>query len=290
MSLKFFIDRIREYYISFKPGIAYFVSLTAFASAYLGSGSFEDDFAKILAISLGVMLSAGGSALINNLLDRDIDKLMKRTRKRPTALGKISSKEGYAVSFVLILLGSSMVFFYGGFVPLILNLLAVISYDIIYTLFLKRRDPFGVILGGIPGALPTFIGYYSTAGRIDAVALILFSFMFMWQPPHFWALAIKYKDDYARGKLPVMPLVYGEFYTKLQSTFYSISLIFVILLPVMLGMVKIWFLAITLPANIMFVYMHIISFKDKLDLRKIFTFSNILLLFFFGGFIVFKNF
>lgn len=281
-------NKLRTYYVSVKPGISYFVGLTAFASAYLGSKSFYEDLIKILMVSLGVIISAGGSALINNLLDRDIDRLMDRTKDRPTAKGDINSKEGYTVATIMVLLGISIVYIFGGVIPALLDALAVLSYDVIYTLFLKRKDPFGVILGGIPGALPTLIGYYSTAGKLDIVALILFAFMFLWQPPHFWALAIKYKQDYIKGKLPVMPVIYGDTYTKLQALLYSFSLIPLILLPPLLGLVKLGFIAITLPPALMFVLLHIRSLKGDVDLKKIFLFSNILLLFFFVGLVIFR--
>ncbi len=282
------IDKLRMYYISMKPGISYFVGLTAFASAYLGSKDFYEDSLKILMVSLGVIVSAGGSALINNLLDRDIDRLMDRTKDRPTAKGEIDPKEGYTVATIMILLGISSVYIFGGVIPALLDALAVLSYDVIYTLFLKRKDPFGVILGGIPGALPTLIGYYSTSGRVDMIALLLFAFMFLWQPPHFWALAIKYKQDYIKGRLPVMPIIYGDTYTKLQALLYSFSLIPLILLPPLLGLVNLGFVTITLPPSLIFVFLHIRSLKGDVDLKKIFLFSNLLLLFFFAGLVIFR--
>ncbi len=283
------MEKIRKFYISSKPGIVYFVGIVACASAYLGSPNPFKDIIKIVPVSLGVMLSAAGSALINNILDREIDKMMSRTSKRPTAKGEIDVVEGMGVAVFMIFLGITSVLIFGGIVPAVLDALAVISYDVLYTLILKRRDPFGVILGGIPGALPTLIGYYSTAGRFDLLSLILFAFMFLWQPPHFWALAIKYKEDYSKGNLPVMPLIYGDRFTKLQSLLYAASILPLVILPVVFGYVKPVFLLITLPASIIFVALHIISLKRDISLGRLFAFSNILLVLFFVGFILSKG-
>lgn len=283
------MGKFKKFYISSKPGIVYFVGIVALSSAYIGSPHPFKDMIKILMVSLGVMLSAAGSALINNILDREIDRLMERTSKRPTAKGEIDVGEGIGVAVFMIFSGIVFVIVFGGIIPAIFDILAVISYDVLYTLILKRKDPFGVVLGGIPGALPTLIGYYSTAGRLDILSLILFAFMFLWQPPHFWALAIKYKGDYARGNLPVMPLIYGDKFTKLQSLLYSASILPLVILPVILGYVKPIFLIFVIPSTLAFVYLHIISLKRDVPLGKIFAFSNLLLVMFFVGFILSKD-
>gem|GEM_PF-6608598 len=157
------MEKFKKFFISSKPGIVLFVGITALASAYLGSSDPKRDILKIIFVGLGAVLSSGGSAIINNVLDRELDKLMTRTSKRPTATGEISPNEGIAVAVFLIILGLTLVFSFGGVVPFLLSFLAVILYDLLYTLILKRKSPFGVILGGLPGSLPTLIGYYSTA-------------------------------------------------------------------------------------------------------------------------------
>jgi len=277
---------IRKFFVSSKPGISLFVGMTALTSAYLGSSDPKRDILKILFVSLGVVLSAGGSAIINNVLDRNIDKLMTRTASRPTATGEISPNEGISIASVLIILGLVLVFSFGGTVPFLLTSLAVISYDFLYTLILKRKSPFGVILGGLPGALPTLIGYHSTAGKFEVLPFILFYFMFFWQPPHFWALAIKYKEDYARAKLPVLPLVYGDKFTKIQSAVHSALLIPAVLAPALLGYVKPIFLLMSLPPLLAFICLNVLSLYREVNLRKLFAFSNLLLILYFLSFVL----
>jgi len=283
------VEKFKKFFISSKPGIAIFVGITALASAYLGSSDPKRDILKIIFVGLGVFLSAGGSAIINNVLDRELDKLMTRTSKRPTATGEISPNEGTAVAVFLIILGLTLVFSFGGVVPFLLNFLAVILYDLLYTLILKRKSPFGVILGGLPGSLPTLIGYYSTAGRLDVLPLILFYFMFFWQPPHFWALAIKYKEDYAKANLPVLPLIYGEKFTKVQSIIHSVLLLPAVLIPVFFGFVKPIFLLLTLPLLLGFIGLNVLSLYIQIDLKKLFTFSNLLLISYFLAFVLSKQ-
>ncbi len=283
------MEKFRKFCASSKPGIAIFVGITSVASAYLGSSDPKGDILKIISVGLGVVLSAGGSAIINNVLDRDIDRLMVRTSRRPTVTGEITPKEGTVVALILILLGLFMVLLFGGVIPFLLNLLAVVSYDFLYTLILKRKNPFGVILGGLPGALPTLIGYYSTSGKFDVLSLTLFYFMFLWQPPHFWALAIKYKDDYAKAKLPVLPLVYGDRFTKLQSLLHSILLVPSVLIPVFGGFVKPTFLFLSLPSLLAFIGLNFVSLYHDVDLRKLFVFSNILLFFYFFSLVLFRQ-
>jgi protoheme IX farnesyltransferase len=283
------VEKFKKFFISSKPGIAIFVGITALASAYLGSSDPKRDILKIIFVGLGVVLSAGGSAIINNVLDRELDKLMTRTSKRPTATGEISPNEGIAVAVFLIILGLILVFSFGGVVPFLLNFLAVILYDLLYTLILKRKSPFGVMLGGLPGSLPILIGYYSTAGRLDVLPLILFYFMFFWQPPHFWALAIKYKEDYAKANLPVLPLVYGEKFTKVQSIIHSVLLLPAVLIPVFFGFVKPIFLLLTLPLLLGFIGLNILSLYFQIDLKRLFAFSNLLLISYFLAFVLSKQ-
>jgi len=283
------VEKFKKFFISSKPGIAIFVGITTLASAYLGSSDPKRDILKIIFVSLGVVLSAGGSAIINNVLDRELDKLMTRTSKRPTATGEISPNEGIAVAVFLIFLGLILVFSFGGFVPFLLNFLAVILYDLLYTLILKRKSPFGVILGGLPGSLPTLIGYYSTAGRLDVLPLILFYFMFFWQPPHFWALAIKYKEDYDKANLPVLPLIYGEKFTKVQSIIHSVLLLPAVLIPVFFGFVKPIFLLLTLPLLLGFIGLNVLSLYIQIDLKKLFAFSNLLLISYFLALVLSKQ-
>ncbi len=217
-----------------KPGIVRLVGFTTFGGAILG---FQEtlDLARAFIVTILVMLSASGSSLINNYLDRHIDSLMERTRYRIHYLQEVDGKLVPAVGLLLILssLVGTLIMF--NMIAFVLNLVAVVSYAGIYTLYLKRRTPFAAIIGGVPGALPPVIGYTAITGKLDPMSIVLFAFMFLWQPAHFLFLAMMLKEDYRKAGIPVMPLVYGQTYTKSVILVYSTSLVPVSLLPYLFG-------------------------------------------------------
>lgn len=207
-----------------KPGIVASVLLAGFAGMVLAARGWPDARTALLTLS-ALFLAAAGSALVNGILDAPLDIRMKRLRNRTAALERAGFRPvlatalaGIAAALVIALQGlNSRVF--------LLVLAAVVSYTLVYTLFLKRRSPWGALPGGIPGALPVLIGYAAVNPVIGADAVILFSVMLLWQPPHFWALALACRSDYAAAGIPVLPELRGTHYTVLLYFVYTASLL-----------------------------------------------------------------
>lgn len=207
-----------------KPRIILSVAFTGFAAmvlAFQGTPPINKTFYCISSL----LLSAGGAAILNNILDKEVDILMSRLNKRVEAMQIVGERFAIfiAVSFILISLFIS--FYLINIVNGILIVAAILSYTLLYTLYLKRSSPYGTILGGIPGALPVLIGFSAIRPELGLGGLILFLFMILWQPPHFWALAQKYKEDYRNAGVPVMPVVLGRKYTNILMLIYSLSLL-----------------------------------------------------------------
>jgi heme o synthase len=207
-----------------KPRIILSVAFTGYAAmvlAFQGTPPIDKTFYCISSL----LLSAGGAAILNNILDKEVDILMSRLNKRVEAMQIVGEKFAIfiAVSFILISLFIS--FYLINIVNGILIIAAILSYTLLYTLYLKRSSPYGTILGGIPGALPVLIGFSAINPGLGLSGLILFLFMILWQPPHFWALAQKYKEDYRSAGVPVMPVVLGTKYTNILMLIYAVSLL-----------------------------------------------------------------
>lgn len=245
-----------------KPGIITSVAFTGYAGMVLGAGELPGFSVTFFGI-ITLLLSAAGSAILNNVLDKNIDRQMKRLTKRVEALETIGDRNAavLSISMLVIALVLSLVFL--NYINTLLILAAFLSYTILYTLFLKRNSPFGTILGGIPGALPVLIGYSAVQPHIGLDGLILFTFMMLWQPPHFWALAQKYKDQYKEAGIPVMPVAFGTKYTNILILLYSISLIPLMLLLWMIGITSAYFAIFSLIIGLYFEYTIVKSVYDN---------------------------
>src|SRR2546426_10847526 len=175
-------------------------------------------------------MSAGSANAINQLLERDIDALMSRTRRRPIPSGRVSPP--YALAFA-VLLGTVAFVEMAVLVNLLaalLSLAALLFYVFVYTVWLKRSTPQNIVVGGAAGAVPPLVGWAAATGHVNLTAILLFIIVFLWTPPHFWALALFRRDDYARAHVPMLPVVAGEKETRRQIVIYSVALVFVTLL------------------------------------------------------------
>ena len=260
-----------------KPGIILSVAFTGYAGMVLGAGSlpvFSVTFFGIITL----LLSAAGSAILNNVLDKKIDKQMKRLTKRVEALETLGDKNAAALSIVMIVVALILSAIFLNLINTLLIIAAFLSYTILYTLFLKRNSPFGTILGGIPGALPVLIGYSAVNPYIGLDGLILFTFMMLWQPPHFWALAQKYKDQYKEAGIPVMPVAFGTKYTNILILLYSISLIPLTLSLWLIGITSAYFAIFALIAGLYFEYTIVRSVYDNKSYGMAFATSIIYML------------
>lgn len=202
--------------------------------------------------TLGIGMAASGAAAINHLLDARTDGIMLRTRNRPLPQGQLSERQ--VLAFAMLLAATSMLILTVFVNPLtaVLTFFSLIGYAVIYTVFLKRATPQNIVIGGAAGAAPPLLGWVAVTGEIHAYALILFLIIFVWTPPHFWALAIYRRHDYAAANVPMLPVTHGQRYTRWQILFYSIILGLVCLLPWLMGMSGIVYLVGSLILNIGF--------------------------------------
>lgn len=260
-----------------KPGIIVSVAFTGFAGMVAAERGIPSLFNIFLGIS-ALLLSAGGSAIINNVLDKSIDKDMERLNKRVEALETLGNRNAVILSSAMIVISLviSAVFF--NFLNMALIVTAILSYTLLYTLFLKRSSPFGTILGGIPGALPVLIGYTVITNGIGLDAVVLFVFMMLWQPPHFWALAQKYKKDYEQAKIPVLPVVFGTEYTNILILIYTFSLLPLTLILWLIGLNTVYFAMFAILSGLYFDYVVVKSVYRNQGYGKAFAVSILYML------------
>ncbi|MEC9382205.1 MAG: heme o synthase [Thermodesulfobacteriota bacterium] len=258
-----------------KPNIILSVGLTGFTGMILASKSLPDS-ELITFTLLSLIFSAAGSAIINNIIERKKDELMERLAKRVEALKMVGIKSASFFASLLITFSLGLSYFFVNTTNCILIVIAILSYTVYYTLFLKRSSPFGTVLGGIPGALPVIIGFSSIEPNISKnyiEVLVLFIFMMLWQPPHFWALAQHLADDYKKAGFPVMPLVYGQKYTNYLIAIYSLALLPISLYFWIIGVASSFYAFIAIIMGIGFLYTVFLSFKKKNHYILVFLFS-----------------
>jgi len=207
-----------------KPGIAAGVAVAGLAGMVLAAGGIPSP--QFLLPGLGrILLAASGSAILNGIFDAPMDARMPRLAERVAALRQVGKVRALGISLSLVAGGLFLAYRYLNGISALLVLAAVLSYSLLYTLLLKRRSPYGTIPGGIPGALPVLIGYSAVSGRIGPDGWILFLVMLLWQPPHFWALALKYREQYRAAEVPALPAVHGEAYTRVLIFLYAVALL-----------------------------------------------------------------
>jgi len=214
----------RSYFQMTKPTISLLVVVTVIPALFLTQQQLPSVQLSLVAL-LGTFLASGSAAIFNHLVDSDIDQHMKRTRSRPIPAGKIST--GKAGLFAVAMGLASFALLYKFATPLAawLGVAANFLYVVVYTMYLKRRTVQNIVIGGAAGCVGPLIGWAAVTGTLDWPAWVLFGIIFLWTPPHFWSLAIKYKDDYARANIPMMPTVKGLEVTRKQIFFYSVLLI-----------------------------------------------------------------
>jgi len=225
-------ERARDFLTLTKPVVVMLLLVTTYAGMVVG-GKALPSLPLTFWTLLGGYLAAGGSSALNQYIDRDLDKNMQRTQKRPLAAGRMTPAEGLAFGLALSILSF---YIYAAFVNLlaaVLSLAGIIYYVVLYSILLKKATVQNIVIGGGAGAIPPLVGWAAATGSLNIPAMFLFAIVFMWTPPHFWALAIVRKNDYARAGVPMMPVVRGEKETRWQILIYTIELVIVSLaLPV----------------------------------------------------------
>jgi protoheme IX farnesyltransferase len=213
-----------QYFALTKPRILPLVLFSGLAALGISSHGAVA-FPVAAGILIGVWFTAGCANTLNSYLESDIDALMERTKTRPLPAGKIEPTRALAFGLLLGILGTATLFFFAGTLPAALSLSAILVYVFIYTLWLKPRTPFAVIVGGYSGAIAPLIIDAAVHGQITAVGWLLFGLIFIWQPPHFYAIALFRRDDYARASIPMLPDVIGERATYWRIILWSLALI-----------------------------------------------------------------
>lgn len=189
----------------------------------------------IIAGNIGIAALAAAGAAFNHILDEHIDQKMARTHKRPVATGRISRRAGLSFAGFLSVFGFATLMIFTNALTAWLTLFSMVGYALVYTAYLKRATPQNIVIGGLAGAMPPLLGWTAITGHVMGLPLLLVLIIFAWTPPHFWALAIHRRDDYARAKIPMMPVTHGIAFTRIQVWLYSWLLLSVSMLPFALG-------------------------------------------------------
>ena len=223
---------VADYFTLTKPKVQLLLLLTTITTMYVAG---DPSVQLVAATVLGGFLSAGGAAAFNHFYDRDIDASMGRTASRPVPSGRISPRAALIYAFTLQALSFVLLATAANVLSAVLALAGFVWYTLVYTVWLKRRSPQNIVIGGAAGAVPPLVGWAAVTGSVAPAALYLFAIIFYWTPPHFWALSLLMKSEYERVGVPMMPVVHGEVETRRQIVLYTLLLTVLTLLPFVFG-------------------------------------------------------
>jgi protoheme IX farnesyltransferase len=265
---------IRSYYLLCKPNVVYMMLICALVGMLLAEDSVSSISTIIVAL-VGIALCSGSAAAINQVIDRNADAAMTRTDKRPLPQGQLSVFHASSFAFVIGVLGALILYIYINTLTMVLTLASLIGYAFIYTVYLKRATPQNIVIGGLAGAAPPLLGWTAISNTIDPYALLLVLIIFVWTPPHFWALAIYRKEEYAKESIPMLPVTHGVAFTKLQIVLYTIILFIVSVLPYIVLMSGFIYLisAVVLSSIFMYYSIKLYFSDDDAVAMKTFNFS-----------------
>jgi heme o synthase len=242
---------LRDYVTLTKPKVQSLLLFTTVTTMYVAG---DPSPSRVLLTCLGGYLSAGGAGAINHYWDRDIDARMSRTASRPLPSGRVSPRAALIFGFTLALLSVLVLATTVNVLAAGLSLCGFVGYVGVYTIWLKRRTPQNIVIGGAAGAVPPLVGWAATTGHLSGTAVLLFAIVFYWTPPHFWALSLLMKDEYAKVQVPMMPVARGEAETRRQILIYAILLYAVTQLPFCAGGLGTVYLVASMLLGIAFVY------------------------------------
>ena len=225
----------RDYLELCKPNVVALMILTSLIGMLLATDQMVPVEVLLLGI-LGIAMSAASAAAVNHIVDQHVDEKMARTANRPIATGRIESRQAILFAAVTGLVGLSILMIFINPLTAWLTLGSLVGYAFIYTMYLKRATPQNIVIGGLAGAAPPLLGWTAVTGEVHHNALLLVLIIFAWTPPHFWALALHRKDEYANAKIPMLPVTHGERYTKINILLYTVILLLVSVMPYLTGM------------------------------------------------------
>ncbi|VAW99816.1 Heme O synthase, protoheme IX farnesyltransferase COX10-CtaB [hydrothermal vent metagenome] len=273
----------RDYYDLCKPKVVGLIIFTAIVGMLLAVPGLPDIAAFIYGI-LGIGLASASAAAINQIVDQKVDADMQRTQQRPIPQGNLSNRHALIFAFTIGTIAMLILVFLVNILTAVLTFLSLIGYAVIYTMFLKRATPQNIVIGGAAGAAPPVLGWTAMTGAIDPNSLWLFLIIFAWTPPHFWALAIHRRDEYAKVDIPMLPVTHGVDFTRLHVLLYTIILIIVTIFPYLVQMTgEVYLLAVLVLDGIFLFYVLKLqkSLKDGIAM-KTFGFSIIYLMLLFA--------
>jgi protoheme IX farnesyltransferase len=250
-----------QYYKLTKPKVVYLIVFTAMVGMLLAAEGAVPLDTFVFGL-LGIGLAAASGAAINHVVDEHIDRIMERTRNRPLVSGELDQKSALIFALSLGALGIALLLVFINLLTAVLTFFSLVGYALIYTMYLKRATPQNIVLGGAAGAAPPLLGWTAVTGSVDTEALLLFLIIFVWTPPHFWALAIRRRKEYAKAEIPMLPVTHGVNFTKIQILLYTILLFVVTMMPFIVQMSGLIYLAGAIALGIGFLYYAIKLYRD----------------------------
>lgn len=247
-----------------KPRVTALIVFTAIIGMFLATPGMVP-WNILLAATVGIAMASGAAAAFNHLVEQKIDAKMARTRGRPLPTGQINSKQTFIFATIVALVGLSILYFFVNPLTMWLTFAAFLGYAVVYTVFLKPATPLNIVIGGLSGAMPPALGWAAVTGVVSAEAWILVLIIFAWTPPHFWALALYRREEYAKSGLPMLPVTHGEMYTRLHILLYTIILVAVTLIPFAMRMSGIIYLVSVLILDAIFMGYAIKLYKAYSD-------------------------
>ena len=247
-----------------KPRVTALIVFTAIIGMFLATPGMVP-LQILLAGTIGIAMASGAAAAFNHLVEQKIDAKMARTRGRPLPTGKINSKQTFVFASIVALVGLSTLYFFVNPLTMWLTFATFLGYAVVYTIFLKPATPLNIVIGGLSGAMPPALGWAAVTGVVSAEAWILVLIIFAWTPPHFWALALYRREEYAKSGLPMLPVTHGEMYTRLHILLYTIILVAVTLIPFAMRMSGVIYLVSVLILDAIFMGYAIKLYKTYTD-------------------------
>jgi len=261
----------RDYLEITKPKVVLLLVFTAIVGMALAAPGMVPAQNAIFGI-LGIGLASGSAAAINHILDQRTDAVMQRTKNRPLPQGALDTRDCLVFASTIGIVAMVMLVVFVNVLTALLTFASLIGYAVIYTVFLKRLTPQNIVIGGAAGAMPPVLGWTAITGQLTAEPLLLFLIVFIWTPPHFWALAIHRRDDYAKADIPMLPVTHGVKFTRLQILLYTILLLPVSIFPYLIHMSGLVYLVGAIVLGAMFLYHAIRMYDERLERQPIKTF------------------
>jgi protoheme IX farnesyltransferase len=270
-----------------KPRVTMLIVFTAIIGMFLATPTMVP-LDILLAATIGIGMASGAAAAFNCLVEQTIDAKMARTRGRPLPTGQVTSKQTFIFATIMASIGLAILYFLVNPLTMWLTLATFVGYAVIYTVFLKPATPLNIVIGGLSGAMPPALGWAAVTNTVSPEALILVLIIFAWTPPHFWALALYRREEYAKSGLPMLPVTHGEEYTRLQILLYTIILTAVTLFPFAMRMSGFIYLVSALVLDAVFMSYAIGLFRKYSDAlaKSMFKFSILYLTLLFAALLV----